>query len=223
MLQIRHQVPGRVRFRIQSPPRQGAPTVGVPALAAADKAPVQAAWMQDIAATMARQPGVRAVRLNVRCASLVVCYDPARMTPERLSNPLVQQNLSGQTERQEERPSSRRMSAGSELWRGLTSRRAPQRRPRPRIDAAGTQRPPRGKRGARANRKAQTCPWCAMQRRLTVWLLRSTVRCWWHEWAPGVAPRRDAPTLDREPLLTRLRERFGGGLAGQALVPEAGT
>ncbi len=260
MLQIRHQVPGRVRFRIQSPPQQRPPNAAGRTAGTRDKASLEAAWMQDIAATMARQPGVHSVRLNMRCASLVVRYDPVTLTPERLRSTPCQSNAS----ERDEAPLDRRKGKGSgnAFWSGHQWRRAPRPGPARQRGKARTHPPamirPRDRCGPR---KATSCPWCAVQRRLTVWLLRSTVRCWWQEWtrhmpAQGArtgrqtrsatdkgqasgsarvrtlpAGRPDAwgpatqrllrsPNADRAPLLTRMRERFGGGLAAHALAPE---
>jgi hypothetical protein len=70
MLQIKHQVPGRVRFQIGKP------------RAAAGGA--DALGLDGVAAVLRRQPGVRQVRLNPACGSLVLHYDPARTTAEVL-------------------------------------------------------------------------------------------------------------------------------------------
>jgi hypothetical protein len=69
MLQIKHQVPGRVRFHVEkSRADVGAAAVG----------------LDDLAAVLRRQPGVRQVRLNSACGSLVLHYDPARTTAAAL-------------------------------------------------------------------------------------------------------------------------------------------
>lgn len=72
MLQIKHQVPGRVRFQVGKP-RAVAPAGDADGLG-----------LDGVAAVLRRQPGVRQVRLNAACGSLVLHYDPARTTAEML-------------------------------------------------------------------------------------------------------------------------------------------
>jgi hypothetical protein len=75
MLQIRHHVPGRVRFRIA--PRESVSGFSRSAGRHRSRA-------DDLVSILRRQPGVLRVRLNPACASLVLHYDPARTTPEGL-------------------------------------------------------------------------------------------------------------------------------------------
>jgi hypothetical protein len=74
MLQIKHHVPGRVRFQVDRPRS----AVG------ADGAETAALGLDGVAAVLRRQPGVRQVRLNPACGSLVLHYDPARTSAEAL-------------------------------------------------------------------------------------------------------------------------------------------
>lgn len=73
MLQIQHHVPGRVRFRIKAP-----------VSSSGDSGSDGGTDPETLAAILRRAPGVRQVRLNPACASLVLHYDPVRTTPQGL-------------------------------------------------------------------------------------------------------------------------------------------
>jgi hypothetical protein len=169
--------------------------------------------MQGLATALRREPGVRAVRLNAACASLVVHYDPRVASPERLRAAVsASTSLTG---------------GAAGVWTRVLGRlRAQLRMAGQRGSALGT---------GRRRSAAATCRACRLQRRLLRWLLRSTLRCWWAQLRagrrrrpapkarPSRRPRRGEIALSgRQPLLTRLRRQAAGASNGYALIPVSG-
>jgi hypothetical protein len=169
--------------------------------------------MQGLATALRREPGVRAVRLNAACASLVVHYDPRVASPERLRAAVsASTSLTG---------------GAAGVWTRVLGRLRAQLRM---AGPAGGSAPGTGRRRP----AAATCRACRLQRRLLRWLLRSTLRCWWAELRTG--RRRPAPKTrpsrrpgrgeialsGRQPLLTRLRRQAAGASNGYGLIPVSG-
>ncbi len=230
MVQLLHQVPGRVRFRIK-PPLSGAPAsnqagaVHRPAQSLAQslaQSTTRGRWdgavgsLQALADRLRREPGVQTVRANAACGSLVLHYDPARTDPERLRAAVSSALLS---------------PVAGRRWPPLLAGGLPPSPANGRAPTAITdRRAPQQCTGAR-------CRLCRLQVRLARWLLRSTLQCWWLDWrgaelrrartrptpwaaASGwgagagrlraVRPGSQPSDWSSEPLLARLRRRFGG-------------
>lgn len=200
MIEIRHQLPGRLRLRIPALAQQ-------PGLATA------------LTAALAREPGVQQVRANPACATLVVGYDPARLPTPALTAWLL--DLLGQAGGHP--PARVPPASGRALATGPRGPAAEHRQPLPHratreVDTKQRTRPGAGTR---------YCLLCRLNARLTSWMLRTALRCWWDDWrgargltpASAKGPRRPADQIGAPPLLERLRKRFGLDGTGQALSP----
>ncbi len=229
MLQIKHQVPGRVRFRIQ--PRSPRLQRAVPGESVAERGRSprdQRTWMHGLVSALRLEPGVQGVRLNAACASLVVHYDARVVTPEQLRAAV---NIRAYAPR-----AGGATRAGTQRLLG-----------RLRLGRARRTGPAQS---GRRNRRMGGCGFCRLQSRLIHWLLRSTLRCWWTQWwtqSRRLGPRRhltpprggpagrrqgvgaaqwrplfplpDAVSPMPRPLLERLREHLGGGVTGHPVLP----
>jgi hypothetical protein len=189
MLRIQHDIPGRVRFRIQ--PAPAAPRAQSQASASAKH--LAADGMRRLAANLAQLRGVRTVRLNAACASLVVHYDPTTVDPAQLQAAVAMRKAP---------------ITAARIWRDLRRRiTAPQR-----IVTS-----PAAGRAGRRRRREVGCGLCRLQLRLMHGLLRSAFRCWRQQWRIGghAARKRGAG----EPA----RRRRVGEPAQLRLPPAAST
>jgi hypothetical protein len=164
MVKIRHQLPGRLRL-------------GVPALR---KEPQ---LTEPLLAALRRHPGVRQVRANPACASLVVSFVPGTFDPA-----LAEQSLRDLRAADSARsvgdatpaaiaiPLLGRLRRLSARWLGRheTRHRRQTKQRRPGLLLASARR-----RAERDRRAAPPCRFCRVQQRITRWMVRRQLRCWW--------------------------------------------
>ncbi|TVQ84600.1 MAG: hypothetical protein EA400_17210 [Chromatiaceae bacterium] len=180
MIQVCHQVPGRLRLRVaalRTDPARGA----------------------GLATALARQPGILAVRTNPACASLIVHYRSATVDPPRILDWLGCLARGAPLAALPALPASRTgLRAWSQrlmhrLTKGLAQgpipvrrgglRRWPDARQRP---LAGAPAPPAGWHWSRPPQLpapvATPPPLLArLQWRLTRWMLRGSLQCLWFD------------------------------------------
>jgi len=177
MIELRHQVPGRTRWHVPSlkqDPRLASRTI----------------------AALQTEPGIGLVRANAACGSLVVQFDPAAIGAARIESQLREllqsQMPASLSDAAETPPSSestaRRRSAGDRL-------------PQPKhqvsrgglLDALGLRpavQPP-----------DEPSLLCRLNLKVTRWMLRTSLRAWWHEQA-GAAQAADPRTRETVPSLS---------------------
>lgn len=202
MIEIRHEMPGRLRLRVPDIERQ-------PALATA------------LSAALAQEPGVRQVRANAACGSLVVGYEPGRLECRAVAA-RVRDLLHGA------RPEGLRLagfqSAAPRLPNATTTPRRrffagftrPLTRPAsasaPRTTRSPRRRPAGAGHGARGV-AAPPCRLCRLHARLTGWMLRTTLRCWWN--GRLAQPRHARATAAAAPLADSTWSRLWSQVGSQ--------
>lgn len=161
MIELRHEVPGRVRWH--------APGLRQDARLAS-----------RAVATLKTRPGVRQVRWNQACASLAVHFDPSLVTGSQIAQQLrglLQQDAASAPCRPvavPRRSGSDRSAPASRPRQGPR----PAQRPRHRRDLLETL-------GLRPMIQPPEKPslLCRVNLRVTRWMLRTSLRAWWHEQA----------------------------------------
>ncbi|MBK1732849.1 HMA2 domain-containing protein [Thiococcus pfennigii] len=172
MIEIRHQVPGRLRLHVPVLHRN-------------------AGLATRIVATLRADAGVDQARANPACGSLVIQFDPTRWT-----GPAIEARLRGLLQQAGALPAA--------AVRPALTVQPPRLRPGPQPIQRRT--PPRPSRtlsraavrtsladrlGLRPTIAPPEAPslLCRVNLRITRWMLRTSLRAWWHEQAAETATR----------------------------------
>ncbi len=170
MIELRHQIPGRMRWHVPGLRRD-------------------AHLAAHAATTLKAKPGVRQVRVNPACASLVIDFDPSAMTGaqvERQLRCLLSQEDAASPSTRPDNPAPTRHS---ELAPAPSAGRKKLARPGHRwglLEMLGVRpavQPP-----------DEPSLLCRVNLRVTRWMLRTSFRAWWHEQVPNTgSDGRDVP------------------------------
>lgn len=202
MLEIRHQVPGRLRLH-------------VPALRR------NAGLATRIVATLRADAGVDQARANPACGSLVIQFDPTRVT-----GPALEARLRGLLQQAGALPAAAIRPALA------VKPPHPQQRPQPQPSRSLSRAAARPSLVDRLGLRPTIAPpeapslLCRVNLRITRWMVRTSLRAWWHEqarektagggderavqpslsaaWAYQLSqPLLNGPTNDRPPEVSR--------------------